>query len=72
MIPITPNTLLNPLVSGPLSRQARALRMTVGPTATQSKKRKKNKNKTQQPANLNKKGLRCKPTETLMHAFESR
>ena len=45
MIPITPNTLLNPLVSGPLSRQARALRMTVGPRAIQSNKKKQNKQK---------------------------
>ena len=33
------NTRLNHLVSGPLSRQVRALRMTVGPRAVQSKKR---------------------------------
>ena len=37
MIPTTPNTWLNPPVSGPLSRQLRALRMTVGPRAVQSK-----------------------------------
>ena len=30
MIPTTPSTRLNPPVSGPLSRQVRALRMTVG------------------------------------------
>ena len=37
MIPTTPNTRLNPPVSGPLSRQVRALRMTVGPRAVQRK-----------------------------------
>ena len=34
----TPNTQLNPPVSGPLSRQVRALRMAVGPRAVQSNK----------------------------------
>ena len=37
MIPTTPNTRLNPPVSGPLSRQVKALRMTVGPRAVESK-----------------------------------
>ena len=37
MIPTTPHTRQNPPVSGPLSRQVRALRMTVGPKAVQSK-----------------------------------
>ena len=37
MKPTKPNTQLNPSVSGPLLRQLRALRMTVGPRAIQSK-----------------------------------
>ena len=37
MIPTTPNTQLNPPVSVPVSRQVRALRMTMGPRAVQSK-----------------------------------
>ena len=57
MIPTTPNTRLNPPVSGPLSRQVRALRMTVGPRAVQSK--------TQQPVNLREKRLEMKTTDTL-------
>ena len=36
----TPNTQLNPPVSGPVSKQVRAPRMTVGPRAVQSKKKK--------------------------------
>ena len=35
MIPTTPNTRLNPPVSGPLSRQVGGLRMTVGPRVVQ-------------------------------------
>ena len=37
MIPTTLTTRQNPPVSGPLSRQVRDLRMTVGPRAVQSK-----------------------------------
>ena len=50
MIPTTPNTRLNPPVSGTLSRQVRALRMTAGSGAVQSKT-------TQQPVNLREKRL---------------
>ena len=49
MIPTTPNTQQNPPVSGPLSRQVRSLRMTLGPTEVQSKM--------QQPVNLREKRL---------------
>ena len=65
LIPTTPYTLLNPPVSGPLLRQLRAIRMTVGPRAVQSKKRSKQ-------LTWERKGLTCKKTETLTHVFESR
>ena len=58
MKPSTPNTWLNPPVSGPLSRQVRALRMTVGPRAVQLKKR-------SNQLTWERKGLRCKTTDTL-------
>ena len=38
MKPATPSTRLNPPVTGPSSRQVRAVRMTGGPRAVQSKK----------------------------------
>ena len=62
MEPTAPNAQLSPPVLGPLSRQVRDLRMTVGPRAVQSKN----------AATSERKGLRCETTDTLTHAFESR
>ena len=64
MLPTTPNTRLNPPLSGLSSRQVWALSVTVGPRAVQSK--------TQQPVNLGEKRLEMQTTETHTHAFESR
>ena len=51
MKPTTPNTRLSPSVSGPLSRQVRALRMTVSWSKGHTVKR------MQEPVNLRKKRL---------------
>ena len=48
MKPTTPNAQLNPAVSGPLSKQVRALRMTVGLGGVQSKKKKEKKKRSNQ------------------------
>ena len=50
MILTTPNTQLNSPVSGPLTKQVRALRMTVGPGPYSQK--------TQQPVNSREKRLK--------------
>ena len=55
---MTPSAQLNPTISGPLPRQVRALRMTWGPRAVQSKNTTK-QNKHINQSTWTRKGLNC-------------